>query len=69
MQLHPDTSRTLSTESLRAVATVAAAIVGLSLDTWIKFLTLAGLLLSFAYTAWKWHRDWRRAKQQDAETS
>lgn len=66
MQLHPDTTRTLGSESLKSAVTIAAAIVGLSFDTWIKVATLGGILLSAAYTAWKWHRDWRRAKRQDA---
>jgi len=54
-------------EKEKAAVTVAAAILGLSLDTWIKIVTLCALLLSGGYTAWKWHREWRRAKLQDAE--
>lgn len=66
MQLQPDTTRTIGSESARAVAAVVAAILGLSLDNWVKIITICALLLSSAYSAWKWHRDWRLAKRQDA---
>lgn len=66
MQLHPDTTRAISAEAVRTLAAAAAAIIGLSLDTWVKIATLCALVLSGGYTAWKWHHDWRRAKRQDA---
>lgn len=67
MQMHPETSRTISVESMKVLGTAVAAIVGLSLDTWVKIATLCAILLSGGYTAWKWRRDWRRAKQKEAD--
>lgn len=66
MQLQPDTSRTMSVEAAKAAATGIAALLSLSLDSWVKILTICAIVVSTAYTLWKWHRDWRRAKRQDA---
>lgn len=66
MQLHPDTTRAISVEATKAAATGIASLLALSLDTWVKILTLCAILLNAAYSIWKWHRDWRRARRQDA---
>lgn len=63
MQLHPDTARAIGAEAFKATATVGAAVLGLSLDTWVKIATLCAILLNLTYSAWKWHRDWRRARK------
>lgn len=66
MQLHPDTTRTISAEAAKAAATAAAAILGLSLDTWVKIVTILAIMLNGAYSLWKWRRDRVLAKRQDA---
>ena len=60
MNLHPDTARSITAEAVKATATAGAAVLGLSLDTWVKVATLCAILLNLTYSAWKWHRDWRR---------
>lgn len=69
MQLQPDTSRTIGMEAAKAAATSVAAVLSLSLDSWLKVLTICAIVVSTAYTLWKWHRDWRRAKLRDASES
>lgn len=61
MNLHPDTARSISAEAVKAAATAGVAILGLSLDTWVKVATLCAIFLNLSYSAWKWRRDWKRA--------
>lgn len=66
MNLHPEATRTIAIEAGKSVyplTVTAAAIVGFSLDTWVKVCTLGFILMQAAYLAWKWHRDWRRGRQ------
>ena len=66
MEPHPDTTRTIGAEAAKAAATAAAAVLGLSLDTWVKIVTIFAILLNAAYSLWKWRRDRLLAKRQDA---
>lgn len=62
-----ETGTVMTMKAAPPLTVAGASLLGVPLDDWIKWGTLIYLVVMIGHQCWKWWREWKKAKQEDAK--